>query len=197
MHDHPDHPDHAISDVLDRLESTLHEGKVSVGEIMQHLGPRSFPALILLPVLVSASPASAVPGVTAAAALIVAVVTVQMLVGRRCAWLPQFLARRTIAADKLGQGVRWLRKPVGWVERFIRPRLTAVFHRPLLYLPLLVILAIACVMPFMEVVPLSGSIASVAIALFAAGLLTRDGVLVLLGLAVVGALGWVIARWAM
>lgn len=189
--------DHAISDVLDRLESSLHEGEVSVSEVMQHLGPRSFPALILLPVLISASPASAVPGVTAVAALIVVVLTVQMLAGRHCAWLPQWLARHTIPAKTLEQGLRWLRKPVGWVERFIRPRLTTLFHRPLLYLPLLVILAIACCMPVMEVVPMSGSIASVAIALLAASLLTRDGVLMLLGLATVGGLGFALWRWWM
>lgn len=193
--DPPNHADHAISDVLDRLEEALHEGDVTVGEVMSHLGQHSFPALILLPALISASPASAVPGVTAVVALIVATLVVQMLAGRRCAWLPQFLARRRIASDKLGQGVRWLRRPVNAIERVVRPRLTAVFHRPLLYLPLLVILAVACVMPFLEVIPLSGSIASVAVALFATGLLTRDGLLVLAGLGFVGAVGVLAARW--
>jgi hypothetical protein len=37
-------------------------------------------------------------------------------------------------------------------------------------------------MPFMEIVPTSGSIASAVIALFAAGLLTRDGALMLFAL---------------
>ena len=37
-------------------------------------------------------------------------------------------------------------------------------------------------MPFMEVIPTSGSIASAVIALFAAGLLTRDGALVVVSL---------------
>lgn len=191
----PHPPDHAISDVLDRLEESLHEGEVTVGEVMSHLGQHSFAALILLPSLISASPASAVPGVTSVVALIVVVLVVQMLVGRRCAWLPSFLARRKIAANKLEQGVRWLRKPVGVVERFVRPRLTAVFHRPLLLLPLLAILAVACVMPFLEVIPLSGSIASVAIALFATGLLTRDGLLVLAGLGFVAAVAALAVRW--
>ena len=37
-------------------------------------------------------------------------------------------------------------------------------------------------MPFMEVVPMSGSVASAVIACFAAGLLTRDGILLLIAL---------------
>ncbi len=44
-------------------------------------------------------------------------------------------------------------------------------------------------MPFMEVVPTLGSLAGVALALFAAGFLTRDGVFVVLGLAWVAAIG--------
>ena len=42
----------------------------------------------------------------------------------------------------------------------------------------LLILGLALVMPVMEVIPTSGSLASAVIALFAAGLLTRDGAVV-------------------
>ena len=44
---------------------------------------------------------------------------------------------------------------------------------------LLLILGLGLFMPFMEVIQTSGSIASEVVALFAAGLLTRDGGLVL------------------
>ncbi|WP_422785329.1 exopolysaccharide biosynthesis protein [Qipengyuania benthica] len=50
------------------------------------------------------------------------------------------------------------------------------------FLPLFLILALTLFMPFMEIVPTSGSIASAVIALFAAGLLTRDGALMLFAL---------------
>ena len=55
-------------------------------------------------------------------------------------------------------------------------------------------LCIALFMPVMEVVPTSGSIAATVVALFAAGMLTRDGALVfaatLLSAAVPGAVWW-------
>jgi hypothetical protein len=183
----------ALSEVLDHLETTAHGDSVTVQEIVDELGHRSFAALMLVPSLIAASPASAIPGLTATVALIVAIMVVQMLLGRDHAWLPGFLADRRIPTGRLCQAVRWLRRPAHFVERLLKPRLTVLVKRPGLYLPLLVVLAITLVMPFLEVIPTTGSIASTAIALFAAGLLTRDGLVVLIGLAFVLAIP--VAAW--
>ena len=86
------------------------------------------------------------------------------------------------------QGIGCLRTPVRFVERLLRPRLGFLYHQPWLYLPLVLILALTLFMPFTEVIPTSGSIASAVIALFAAGLLTRDGVLALAATALLLAL---------
>lgn len=170
---------HALSDVLDRLEDSIQSESVSVQDVVEHLGHRSFASVMLIFSLISASPASAIPGITAIVAVIVLILVVQMLVGRECLWLPGFIADRRMSAAKLCKGMGWLRKPVRFVERFLRPRLTVLFHRPWLYVPLLLILGLTLFMPFMEIIPTSGSVASAVIALFAAGLLTRDGALVL------------------
>jgi hypothetical protein len=191
-----DWSDHALSHVLDQLAASVHGDTVSVREVMDELGNRSFAALILVPALVSASPASAVPGVTTAVAVIVAIMVVQMLLGRETAWLPEQLAKRRMSSRRVCEAVGWLRRPVGFAERFIRPRLTFLARRPWVFLPLLVCLAITLAMPFLELIPTTGSIASVAIACFAAGLLTRDGALILVGLCVViavPAIAWAVA----
>lgn len=65
--------------------------------------------------------------------------------------------------------------------------MTFLLDRPWSFLPLGLVLVLALFMPFMELVPASGSIASGVIALMAAGFLTRDGglVIVAMGLLVV------------
>ena len=173
---------HKLSAVLDQLESAAHGDSITVQEVVRKLGQKSFASLILIFTLVSTSPASAIPGLTAAVAVIVFILMLQMIAGRNCVWLPQFILRRELPTDKLCKGIGWLRKPVGFVERFLKERLTWLLHRPWLYLPQVLILALTLFMPFMEVIPTSGSIASAVIALFAAGLLTRDGGLVALSL---------------
>ena len=110
-------------------------------------------------------------------AMLVLLLIIQMMIGRESVWLPDFVSRKHMDADKVERGVNWLRKPVAWVERFIRPRLTFLFHRPWLWLPMILVALLTLFMPFMEIVPTSGSIASAVIAIFAASLLTRDGLL--------------------
>jgi hypothetical protein len=168
----------ALSDVLDQLEKAAHGKSIPIGEVVEHLGRKSFASLMLIFSLISTSPASAIPGITATVAVIVFLLAVQMIVGRDCVWLPDFVSRRHMSTAKLCKGIGWLRKPVQWVERFLRPRLTFLLHRPWIFAPLLLILALTLVMPVLEAVPTSGSIASAVIALFAAGLLTHDGALV-------------------
>ena len=47
-------------------------------------------------------------------------------------------------------------------------------------------------MPLLEFVPFSSSIMGVGVALLALGILTRDGIVILLGLVPYGVVGWLI-----
>lgn len=178
----------ALSDVLESLEDLAHDDSVTVQEVVEKLGHKSFAGLMLIFSLISTSPASAIPGITATVAIIVFILAVQMLFGRKCVWLPAFITRRRMSTRTLCKGIDWLRKPVQFVERFAKGRLTFLLHRPWLYLPLVLILVLTLLMPFMEVVPTSGSLASAVIALFAAGLLMRDGALVVVSFVVLAGL---------
>lgn len=175
----------ALSDVLDQLESSVHGDSVAIQEVVEKLGHKSFTALMLIFSLISTSPASAIPGLTTTVAVVVFLLVGQMIIGRECLWLPEFITRRHMSTAKLCKGIGWLRKPVRFIERYMKARLTFLLHRPWLLLPL--ILGVTLFMPVMEVVPTSGSIASAVIALFAAGLLTRDGVRVVVSLALLTA----------
>ncbi|WP_439519265.1 exopolysaccharide biosynthesis protein [Hydrogenophaga sp.] len=173
---------HVLSEVLDQLDRSIDGDSVSVEQILEALGERSFASLLLIFPLIAVSPASAVPGVTAGVAVIVFLLVGQMILGRKYVWLPSFVRRRCISSAALRKGTGWLRKPVAFVERGLKSRLTFLVHRPWLYVPLCLILLLSMFMPFMELIPTSGSIASAIIALFAAGLLTRDGAVVLVSL---------------
>ncbi|WP_447553930.1 exopolysaccharide biosynthesis protein [Vreelandella sp. EE22] len=177
-----EHTTRALSEVLDHLEKSIQGEKVRIASLVDELGHHSFASLMLMFALVSASPASSIPGITAMVAAVEFVLILQMLLGRTCLWLPTFISRKTLSARKLCTGVNWLRKPVHFVERFLKPRLVVFIKPPWLYLSLVLILAVTLFMPFMEAIPTSGSIASAAIACFAAGLLTRDGLLAMVSI---------------
>lgn len=188
-----------LSDVLDRVEAAGRDARddkshVRVANIVERLGERSFSALLLAPALLTVSPLSGIPGVPTTAALIMATIIVQMLVGRDHLWLPGVLCRRKVPARRVVQAMEFMKKPVGWIEPWLKPRLTALTHRPASYLALLVCLSITITMPPLEALPMVASLSGAAISLFAAGLLLRDGLLMLFGYSVVGAGGFAVWR---
>ncbi|EMD84313.1 exopolysaccharide biosynthesis protein [Pacificimonas flava] len=175
-----DETSNALSEILEELEASVSGESIAVEDVVERMGESSFASLMLVFSLISTSPASAIPGITAIVAVIVFILTVQMIAGRDHVWLPPFVMRRRMARDKVCKGIAWIRKPVSWVEKFLRPRFTWLLKKPWILVLQFLILGLTLVMPFMEIVPTSGSLASAVIALASAGLLTRDGALILI-----------------
>jgi len=171
-----------LGEVLDALAAAAEGDTVSVDVLIETLGRRSFPALVLAPSLIAVSPASGIPGLSGTLGLVVATITAQMLLGRTKAWLPGFITKRCIATARLHRALNWLRRPVGVLDRFARPRLVVLVSQPLVIVPLMTMCAIGLTMPLLELVPMSATIAGAILTIFAVGLLVRDGVLVLLAL---------------
>lgn len=172
-----------LTEVVDALGQAGEGESVSVGDILARFGDRSLAPVLLVPALITATPVSGIPGVPTLTGLIVGLIVVQMLMGRDTLWVPQVIARRSIPKQRLDKAVRFLRKPVGFVDRFLKPRLTWLADRPWNYLALIVCFAIALITPAMELLPFVITIAAMAIALFAAGIFTRDGIVILAGYA--------------
>jgi hypothetical protein len=186
---------HPVSEILDRLEAAGGDETVSVGDIVERMGARSFAPLLLVPALVMVSPISSIPGTPTLSATIIALIAAQMLIGRRTLWLPRLVRERRVSRVRMERAVAFLRRPVGWIEPRMRPRLVFLADGRGTYLALLVCLGITLVMPMMEFLPLLASVAAVAISLIAAGLLARDGVLVLAGYCVV--IAGIVTAWTL
>ena len=127
-----------------------------------------------------------VPGVPTITGIIVALIVVQMLMGKDTLWVPETLAKRGVSRSKMDKAVDFLRKPVGWIDKLLKPRMSWLAKRPWNYVALLTCLAIAVVAPAMELLPFAISVAAAAIGFFAAGILVRDGLVMLIGYVVVG-----------
>lgn len=165
--------------------------RVSVQEIMDAVGHRSFGPLLLLAGLLGMTPVSAVPGVPSMIALITLLVASQLLIGRGSFWLPGFLLRRTVKADRLQKTVRVAAKPARVVDRMVRPRLQALTGPVADRIVALVCVILALAVPPLEFLPFVAFIPSAAIATFGLGLIARDGLLVLIAFTIsAGALGF-------
>lgn len=181
----------SIEEVLDRVEDAGgSDERVSVSDIIDRIGEDAFAPLLLAPALVVVSPASAILGLSSFCGAIIALVAFQMAIGRKRLWLPGFILRRTISNRGLDRAIGYIEKPARLIDGLTRRRLTVLVGPPFDRLWALVCLLLALVIPVFELVPMSATIIASAISLFALAMVAKDGLFVLLGLAVLAGAAW-------
>lgn len=177
----PDPTENPIQNLLQRLRAAAKGDRVSVQDLVCETGEKSFATLLFVVALMMVTPLSGIPTAPTIGALIIALIVGQWALGREHLWLPGWVSRRTVECRKFCKGLDWADKPAAFIDRHTRHRLTPLARRPLKILPLIVIVAIVATWPFLEILPFFTTITAVAVAFFAFGLMTRDGLFVIAG----------------
>lgn len=182
---------------LDSMEAVIgvmaeagDDDRVRVSDLADEIGGDAFGPLMLVPALIAVTPASGIPGLTATCGLIIALVAAQLVFRRKALWLPGFLRRRSISRSRLETARNWLAKPAQLIDRVTGKRLSFLVKPPFDIVPALICMMIGLFMPFMEFVPFSGTMAGMAVSLFALAFVTEDGLLAILGTVFLGAVGY-------
>ena len=185
----------SVGDILDRLaESGRRTDSVSVGDVVQALGNRSYGPFLVLPSLIELSPIGGIPGVPTALAAIVVLVASQLLLGRRHLWLPKFVARRQHCIRQAAKSVRRVRPWGDWLDRSFHGRLELLSKGPFVRIAAAACILLALAVPPLELLPFASTAPMAAIGIFGLALLVRDGLLMILAsLIAVVAAGAVIA----
>ena len=140
------------------------------------VGRRAFGMLLLISALPAFIP---IPGGGAISGPLTMLVGMQLLAGRRQPWLPQAIARRGPHRGALARFQRHISRPLAWLEKLVRPRLSVMFaHRAATVCSgaLLVVLGFLMALP----IPFTNYPLGGLILLFALALLERDGLLLLI-----------------
>lgn len=178
----------SLTSVLTALRRAARGDDLSVGDMLTEIGERSFATALLVPALILVSPISGIPGSPTIGAVVVVLIVAQWIAGRDHLWLPGFVMRRRVSSARMQRALAWFDGPAALLDRHTMPRLVFLTTGPLTIVPLLTVLVIAATWPLLELLPFVTSIGAFAVSLFAFGLMTRDGVYVVVGYGVVGTL---------
>ncbi|WP_417517560.1 exopolysaccharide biosynthesis protein [Minwuia sp.] len=190
----------SLTDLLDQIDRQAEDGSTTIGAIMDALDSRSFAPLLLVPGLIALGPTGAIPGMSIATGSIILLVSVQILFGRDNPWLPQKVLDFEVSADRLEKLVGYSRSPAGFLDRYLKKRLTVFTDGPGGRLGALMCALMALTMYPLALLPFGVSLPAGSVTAYAMGLATRDGVPVLLanllglgalGLAVQVLTGWI------
>jgi hypothetical protein len=167
---------HDLENVIEViLKITPDQGRISVAELMDAIGQRSFGPLLLVPALIALSPVGAIPGLPAVTSAIIILLTLQILAGHKHFWLPQWLKDRTVDGAKLEKGLKAFMPVARFVDHFLRPRMIYLTRGPGFYVLVVLILIVAGITPILELIPLGGIPPNAALVAFALALTAKDG----------------------
>lgn len=164
----------SLGETLQELLKADDEHGLSISEITRAVGEKGFGLLLIVLSLPSAFPVPA-PGYSTPFGLVMTLIALQMIGGRRAVWLPQKIGTIRIKpklADKMiGSASKFLSK----IERFIRPRQKWISGRTGQASLALVVLIMACLM--MLPIPLTNTFPAMVIFMIGVGLSEEDGLL--------------------
>lgn len=186
--------DFRLSALLAEIAGGPEDDRISIGDLLAALKRRALGALIFIFAVPVALPLP--PGVSTVFGAPLLFLTAQLMLGMK-PWLPKFITNRSL---KRGEFKRIISAVAPWLHRaesVMRPRLSFVGQRPFVYLLGLMCLILSIIL-FLPI-PLGNMLPALAVAIISLGLLARDGLWMLIGLAV-GVLAIVIVwgvLWAM
>ena len=183
----------SVSEVLREIANTWPDERISLGDFVDLFGDRGHGLLMLTFALPNLVPIY-IPGLSAVTGIPAAVIALQMALGLRHPWLPGFLLRRSMSINDLRRIVEraepWLLR----IERVLQPRAEALARGVLKRLMALVCIALALFLSLP--IPFTNMIFAGPLAVFALGVIQRDGVAVTVSaLASVAAIVFVCIAW--
>lgn len=195
-----------LENVLERaIADSDGKEKVTIGELLDLFGDRSFgPLLSLLGLIVVLPPIGAIPVLPAVVGVAILLLSVQIVFGAEHVWMPGFIENRSIERDKLltadDKAHPWLAR----IDRLITERLTWATGPISTRLAGVMTTLLGLALVPLELVPFAVALAGWPITLFGLALMARDGALMLAGftftaVALVGTIIWVpwgqVAGW--
>jgi hypothetical protein len=153
-------------------------GNLTVGDLMASLRTRAFGLSLILFGLPNLLP---IPGLPILTGIILALLAVQIVLGRDVPWLPARIAGATLPRERLNQVMARTLPLLRWIERVTKPRFALAAGptaRRVVGLTVLVLAVLLIILP----IPWIGSMPQgLALCVLGLGLTERDGVLVTAG----------------
>lgn len=183
----------SLGAIVRELRTAAHGRAVTVGDVVEAVGPRATGPLLFVPALIAMSPIGAIPGAPVVLATVIVAVAAQGLIARDHIWLPARLRRQRVSADRLKAALdraeRWVRP----IDRNFGHRLTVLTGEPARIGVMLACIPLAVSMIPLGLVPFAVALPAATIVLLSIGMILRDGVVVALAAGVgAAAMSWAV-----
>lgn len=179
-----------LDEIVAKCDGDRTPESLTLGEILESVGRRSYGPLLLVIGLFTISPATVVPGMTWFAAALTLVVAGQMALGLPRIWLPKSALKARLPRDAVRSGVEKARGVARTIDGLLKPRLTFLSKPPFVNLVAVMCILAALITFPLGLIPLAPLAPGLAVVFFGLGMVARDGLWLALGTAAMAGAFW-------
>ncbi|GAM97510.1 exopolysaccharide synthesis, exoD [alpha proteobacterium U9-1i] len=179
-----------LEEIADKVDHDDSADSLTLGEVFESVGRRSYGPLLLVIGLFAISPATVLPGMTWFAAALTLLVAGQMALGMKRIWMPQKALSACLPRQAVHNGMEKARPWARRVDAVLKPRLTFLAKPPFVNLVALFCIAAALITFPLGLIPLAPIVPGLAVVFFGLGMTAQDGLWLSLGMLVLGAAFW-------
>lgn len=171
-----------VSQILIEIsENKKMHGFVTINTLLTLSGHRTFGLALLFFSLPNVLPTSWIPGVSVVTGMIIAIFSLQLIFGRTSFWLPKFIKNKKINHESIINAIDKIVPYFKKLERFIQPRLDFMYSPFMNRVTGFIILSMSILL--MPPIPFTIFAIGVIFIIFSLGLITKDGIFILIGYA--------------
>ncbi|MGP1352204.1 MAG: exopolysaccharide biosynthesis protein [Parasphingopyxis sp.] len=178
--------EHPLEDVLDEAIESGHGDTISLQDILDEFGTRSFGPVVVIISLVIISPIGSVPGLPIALGAAIVLLAAQIVFDRSHPWLPRRMLDTGFDKHKAEAFRDKAHGTLEKLDRLIQPRMEWATGRIALLFASLCLIFLSLTMVPLEFVPFAVTLPGAAMLIFGVGLTARDGLMMLIGFALTG-----------
>jgi hypothetical protein len=172
-----------LDEIAEKCDGDDTPESLTLGEILDAVGRRSYGPLLLVIGLFAISPATVVPGMTWLAAALTLLVAGQMALGLPRIWLPKKALEAQLPRAAVHSGIEKSRGLAKAVDKLLKPRLAFLSKPPFVNLVALMVIAAALITFPLGLIPFAPLAPGLAVVFFGLGMVARDGLWLALGTA--------------
>lgn len=179
-----------LDEIAAKCEGDQTPESLTLGEVLDAVGRRSYGPLLLVIGLFAISPATIVPGMTWLAAALTLVVAGQMALGLPRVWLPKNALEAQLPRNAVKSGIEKSRGVAKTIDALLKPRLTFLSKPPFVNLVALLVIAAALITFPLGLVPFAPLAPGLAVVFFGLGMVARDGLWLAFGAVIMAGTFW-------
>ena len=171
-----------LTGILDKIHEESEGSEIVIDRIVTSLKHRGYGPMLLMPAIFNLLPTGAIPGVPSFMGLIIIFISAQMIIGKKTPYVPKRLRNIEIKKKKFEKSRKFLSPYTKKIDHYLKPRfrfLSSNFASRFIGASCV---TLGMTMPALGLIPFAADIPAFVVALYALGLSTRDGVVIMIAI---------------